>query len=193
MAETFGCYVPIDVPVSPCHRATNFRNDRSKAVARNKGKDHRNKCQFHRDRFMGHGMTSMRSYPRRQNPNVLKKFPHQASNRTEKTQGHCPGLIFVFSVNYALKALAFFFLRHPSRPNAPRPVAKSGRVAETTSRRSLRNSIRCFDQAIAGDPDAAGPASAIQRPIIGGLLQSFLIFRFGAICPGNFICLSSLA
>ena len=26
-------------------------------------------------------------------------------------------------------ALAFFFLRHPSRPNAPRPVAKRGRVA----------------------------------------------------------------
>jgi len=35
----------------------------------------------------------------------------------------------VFSLNYALKALGFRFLRQPSRPNAPRPVAKSGRVA----------------------------------------------------------------
>jgi len=31
----------------------------------------------------------------------------------------------------ATKAAVFFrFLRHPSRPNAPRPVAKSGRAAE---------------------------------------------------------------
>jgi len=138
MAETFGCYVPIDVSVSPCHRATNFRNDRSKAVARNKGKDHRNKCQFHRDRFMGHGMTSMRSYPRRQNPNVLKKFPHQASNRTEKTQGHCPGLIFVFSVNYALKGSGFRFLRRPSRPNPTRPLANSGRACGPTKTKTGR-------------------------------------------------------
>ena len=38
----------------------NFRNERTKAVARNKGKEHQNNCQFHRDRFVGpHGMASM--------------------------------------------------------------------------------------------------------------------------------------
>ena len=32
-------------------------------------------------------------------------------------------------LNHAASAAAFFFLRQPSRPNAPRPVAKSGSVA----------------------------------------------------------------
>src|SRR6516225_9993671 len=31
--------------------------------------------------------------------------------------------------NYAFKVVAFFFLRQPSRPNAPRPEAKRGRAA----------------------------------------------------------------
>ena len=39
-------------------RPTNFRNGHSKAVARNKGKEHQNNCQFRRDPFW-HGIASM--------------------------------------------------------------------------------------------------------------------------------------
>jgi hypothetical protein len=45
-----------------------------------------------------------------------------------KTPGHCPGLCCLNSVandQAAASAAAFRFLRQPSSPNAPRPVAKS--------------------------------------------------------------------
>jgi hypothetical protein len=73
-------------------RPTNFRNDHSKAVARNKGKEHKNNCQLHWDRFVGYRMASNAVlFPGGKNPDLLKQFPHQGSNRTEKTPGQCDG------------------------------------------------------------------------------------------------------
>ena len=44
----------------------------------------------------------------------------------EKPRRNAPGFGSNVERNYA--AIAFFFLRQPSRPSAPRPVAKSGKA-----------------------------------------------------------------
>jgi hypothetical protein len=55
--DAVGLSLKLSDATSCLSRVMNFRNDRSKAVARTKGKDHKNKCQFHWD---AHGMASMR-------------------------------------------------------------------------------------------------------------------------------------
>jgi hypothetical protein len=60
-------------------------------------------------------------------------LPHNANSYLHpptKNPGTLPGVLFASKVNRDQTAIAAFFrfLRQPSRPNAPRPVAKSGRA-----------------------------------------------------------------
>src|SRR5215468_742716 len=57
------------------------------------------------------------------------KRPALLVTQTERPPRGGLSEITIYALGYAASAAAFFFLRQPSRPNAPRPVAKSGSVA----------------------------------------------------------------
>jgi len=62
---------------------------------------------------------------------LFLKATHTCIGSKQKPQGQCPGAFLLDQMLIDYAAIAFFFLRQPSRPNPTRPVVRWGAALES--------------------------------------------------------------